>query len=517
MTRSRAPGNSAAPPSNALFAIEAVIATIYYVALTIVVVQGAHRLALTRLYSLRGEARTPQLVGDDVPTVTVQLPMYNERYVAARLIEAAAALDWPRDRMQVQILDDSTDDTRGIVDAAAERARAEGVVVEVVRREDRVGYKAGALEHGLASATGEFIAVFDADFVPPRDFLRRTVGAFADESVGMVQARWEHLNRDFSLLTRAQAVLLDGHFVVEQTARSQSGRFFNFNGTAGLWRRQAIVDAGGWDHDTLTEDLDLSYRAQLAGWRFEYLTDVTAPAEIPAEIHAFRSQQHRWAKGAAECCLKLARRVTKAPLPARVRFEALVHLTANFAYPLLIVLAVTMPLMARIRQHPGYEWATPLDLTLFSIGFGSVAAFYVAAQRRVGISLVRALAMVPVVLAVDIGLAVHKSRAVFEALVGHRTAFVRTPKMALVKRGQRWTSNAYLRGSLVAGLPELIIAAWCLSGAGAMLFGRYIDPWPLPFLLLFAGGFGYVGALSVAHAIPRLRSRPSSAPASLAP
>lgn len=443
--------------------------------------------------------------------------MYNERYVAARLIDAAAALDWPRDRFQIQILDDSTDDTRSVVDAAASRARAAGVDVEVVRRADRVGYKAGALAHGLATATGEFVAVFDADFVPPAGFLRETMGAFGDEGVGMVQARWEHLNRDFSLLTRAQAVLLDGHFVVEQTARSRAGHFFNFNGTAGIWRRQAIDDAGGWDHDTLTEDLDLSYRAQLAGWRFEYLTDVTAPAEIPAEIHALRSQQHRWAKGAAECCLKLARRVVVAPVSLRVRAEALVHLTANFAYPLLVVLAVTMPLMARIRQQPGFDWATPLDLTLFGVGFGSVAAFYVAAQRRVGLPVWRSLLMVPFVLALDIGLAVHKTRAVCEALVGHRTGFVRTPKMALVQRGQRWAANAYLRGSLVAGVPELVLAAWCLHGAGSMVLGSTVDPWPVPFLLLFAVGFGYVGTLSVAHGIPRLLTRPSPTRARLAP
>lgn len=493
---------------------ETILLAVYYTALTALVAFGAHRLALTVRFLRHGTRPAVPGRDDTLPSVTVQLPMYNERYVAERLIDAAAALDYPRDRLQVQVLDDSTDDTREVVDRAASRARERGVRVEVVRREGREGYKAGALEHGLGSADGELVAIFDADFVPPAGFLREMVAGFDAPEVGMVQARWDHLNREFSPLTRAQAVLLDGHFVVEQTARCATGRFFNFNGTAGVWRRAAIDDAGGWQHDTITEDLDLSYRAQLAGWRFRYLTDVSAPAELPAEVRGFRSQQHRWAKGSIECLRKLGPALLRSrQLPLPVRFEGLVHLTANLSYVLMLVVALTMPLAALARQGAGVGWFTALDVALLSLGTLSVVLFYTVSERWLGRSMGRTLLLIPFVIAVDIGLSLHKTRAVVEALVGYRTAFVRTPKLALTRSGTLPRSHAYLRSAWASGMGELVLAAWCVLGIILTLRGPHPSPWPIPFLALFAVGYATIGLTGIVQAFPR----PQRASAALGP
>ena len=275
-----------------------VLLGLYFAILITLSFYGSHRYLMIRLYKKyaagKSDPEPAERFGDeDLPHVTIQLPMFNERYVAQRLIDAVAQIDYPRDRLEIQVLDDSTDDTTELCAQVVAQKREEGLDIVLIHREDRTGYKAGALEEGMHVAKGEFIAVFDADFVPKKDFLRQTIDYFTDPGIGMVQARWEHINREYSLLTRAQAILLDGHFVLEHTARNRSGRFFNFNGTAGIWRKQAILDAGGWEHDTLTEDLDLSYRSQLAGWRFMFLRDVTAPSEIPVEMNAFKAQQHR--------------------------------------------------------------------------------------------------------------------------------------------------------------------------------------------------------------------------------
>ena len=362
------------------------------------------------------------------------------------------------------------------------------------------------MEHGLASAKGALVAVFDADFVPPPGFLRDTVGHFASPDVGMVQVRWGHLNRDSSLLTRAQAALLDGHFVVEQTARSRDGRFFNFNGTAGVWRRRAIEEAGGWEHDTITEDLDLSYRAQLAGWRFVYRTDIVAPAELPAELVGLRSQQHRWAKGSIECLRKLGRRILTADVPRRTRFEALVHLTANLSYPLLLVVALTMPLVSRIRQIQEPAFAVYADLVLLALGFGSLSAFYFVSQRRQGCGLVEALLCIPLIVGLDIGLCVHKSRAVCEALVGHRSAFIRTPKLALTRRDRVPILDPYVSRQLTAGLVEGVVGAWLCFGIAEVLAGPHPSMIALPFLVLFATGFAFVTAVAIRQAVPKAAS-----------
>ncbi|MFM2151832.1 MAG: hypothetical protein RL199_267, partial [Pseudomonadota bacterium] len=316
----------------------------YFAVLVVLSLYGSHRYYMSYLY-YRHKANLPMPAGrlQTLPRVTIQLPIFNEMYVCERLVDAVCAIEYPRELFEVQVLDDSTDETTSIAAAAVERWKKRGIDISYVHRTNRQGFKAGALQAGLAKAKGEFVAVFDADFVPGADFLRKTIHYFSDQNVGMVQVRWEHLNREFSLLTNAQAVFLDGHFVIEHTARNRSGRFFNFNGTAGIWRRQAIHDGGGWQHDTLTEDLDLSYRTQLAGWRFVYLPDVVSPAEVPVEMNAFKSQQARWAKGSIQTAKKLLPRILASDLPRSIKSEAFFHLTANICYPLMVVLSLLMP------------------------------------------------------------------------------------------------------------------------------------------------------------------------------
>ena len=324
----------------------------YYAVLGTLALFGIHRLVLLLVLRL---VRPPAEVGGSVaagaqeeaplPRVTVQLPIYNERYVAPRLVAAVLDFDYPTERLEIQILDDSTDDTGERIEAVLEGASKRGrplPAVRHLRRRGREGFKAGALAAGLSEARGELIAIFDADFVPGPDFLRRTAPAFADPGLGMVQARWDHMNRSDSLLTRAQAVLLDGHFLVEQEARYRSGCFFNFNGTAGVWRRRAIEEAGGWKFDTLTEDLDLSYRAQLAGWRFLLMTDLAVPADLPGRVNDFKSQQHRWARGTAQTMRKLLGRILRSPVRLRVKLAATAHLTSGFCYPLLVALGLLL-------------------------------------------------------------------------------------------------------------------------------------------------------------------------------
>src|SRR6266508_2050500 len=325
--------------------VETLTLAAYFFVLIVLAIYGWHRYYLVYLYMRnRDKEPKPGPALDPLPVVTIQLPLYNEMYVADRLIAAVCQIDYPRDLLEIQVLDDSTDETRSIAELATRRFAAQGVDIKFYHREDRLGYKAGALEAGLKTARGEFIAIFDADFIPKPDFLMRLIAHFRDPQIGMVQARWGHINQDYSLLTKIQSILLDAHFVLEHGARNRGGCFFNFNGTAGVWRREAIASAGGWQHDTLTEDLDLSYRAQLAGWRFVFLPDVVSPAEVPVEMNAFKSQQHRWAKGSIQTALKLLPRLFRSPLPWHVKREAFFHLTANVGYLFMIPLALLMPL-----------------------------------------------------------------------------------------------------------------------------------------------------------------------------
>ena len=471
------------------------IANAYLVALGFLAFYGVHRVSHLAHFRWRQGRTAPEAAGPDVPRVTVQLPLFNERTVAARLVRAAGELDWPADRLEIQVLDDSTDETRAIVDREVRELRERGVDAVVLRRTDRSGFKAGALDAGLRTAKGELVCVFDADFVPPTDFLRRLVGHFDDPRVGMVQARWEHLNREESSLTRAQSALLDGHFVIEHKVRHDQGLFFNFNGTAGIWRRAAIDDAGGWEHDTLTEDLDLSYRAQLAGWTFVYAPRIVAPAEVPPDIAAFKSQQHRWAKGSVQVLRKLGWRLLRADVPLRTKLEALAHLSGNVGYPVVLLLALLLPLSVSEQDRFG-GWA---HLVMFCLCTLSVILFYDRGQAAIGRTLLQRLRDVPAAMSLGIGMCVSQTRAVFAGLRSDPGTFVRTPK-----RGDATSSAtdpaptglATYRAAL-RGLPgvELLLALWfAWAVAQAVRLGHW---GVLPFLLLFLSGFAWVGLLSL--------------------
>lgn len=443
----------------------------YLAVVALLALHGIHRVVL--LWAVRH--RSPDPVAPallDRPFVTIQLPVYNERDVVERLVDAVAALRWPADKMEIQLLDDSTDDTARAATWAVARARKRGVVTEVVRRSGRVGFKAGALLHGLGLARGEYIAILDADFVPEPGFLEQTIPHVV-AGAGMVQVRWTHLNRLESPLTRAQAALLDGHFVVEQPARQAIGAWFNFNGTAGVWRRDAIERAGGWQHDTLTEDLDLSYRALLAGERFVYLCENPVPAEVPSGLPAFLAQQRRWARGSLQTARKLAWRILLAPVPVRVRAEALAHLTANLAWPLCVAVGAVLPLVVLTRGSAslGHTW---LDLPLVGFSLLSNAAFYRAGGAR--------WRDLPLVLALGIGIGPSQAGAAFEGLFAGRGEFVRTPKNG----GGPGSYDAVL-----SRLPvELVLATLNLSVAVWAATHGHLPA--IPFLLLFGAGYGWV-------------------------
>jgi cellulose synthase/poly-beta-1,6-N-acetylglucosamine synthase-like glycosyltransferase len=489
---------------------------LYYLILGVLALYGLHRLVLVSVWwRTRRRALPAPPPPSEWPWVTVQLPLYNELYVAERLIEAVCRLDYPRDRLEVQVLDDSTDETREVVAAAVERARARGLEVRHLHRAERAGYKAGALAAGLARAKGELVAVFDADFVPGPDFLRRTVPWFADPGLGMVQARWDHLNRRSSLLTRIQALLLDGHFRIEHAARNRGGCFFNFNGTAGVWRRRAIEDAGGWSADTLTEDLDLSYRAQLAGWRFLYLPELGVPSELPVDANGFKSQQHRWARGSVQTARKLLPRILRAPLPARVKLEAFVHLTNNLAYPLMVLLSLLVFPAMVLRRGGGLAEVLLVDLPLFLGATASVLVFYAASQAAGGgkgtPGAGRELRCLPALMGLGVGLSLSNARAALGGLFTRGGAFVRTPKYRIEDRAGsagpavEWRRLRYRAARsltfLLEGLFALYFAAVILL---AVRWGMWLS---VPFLALFLHGYAWMFALTLASGWTRRARR----------
>jgi cellulose synthase/poly-beta-1,6-N-acetylglucosamine synthase-like glycosyltransferase len=438
-----------------------------------------------------------------LPHVTVQLPLYNERYVAKRLIDAVAGFDYPRDRLEIQILDDSTDDTVEHVAELARCWRDRGWDVAHRHRTDRVGYKGGALREGLAVAKGELVAVFDADFIPPAEFLRETVPHFADPGLGMVQARWTHLNETYSPLTRAQAAALDGHFLIEHTVRNRNGAFINFNGTAGIWRRQAILDAGNWQDDTITEDLDLSYRAQLAGWKFLFLPRLECPAELPAEVNGLKGQQFRWAKGSVQTALKVLPRLLRTPLPWFTRFQATVHLTNHLVYPLLLLLGLcALPALWALDRFPEIGWTFRAATILVVASFGHPWLYFVS-QRARGKPRRDALAVIPLVVAGNMGIAINNTRALVEALAGRQSPFNRTPKYAILSRSDNWRGKVYHVPATAWPLAELSLAVYALiTMVYAFLFGHYLA---IPFMMLYLVGAGYVGAMSIRSAFDRVR------------
>ncbi len=468
----------------------------YFAVLLLLAVYGVHRLVIVALYR-HSRSRAPSDPGppDVWPGVTVQLPLFNERYVAERLLEAAAAMDYPRERLQIQVLDDSTDETREIVAAKVAALRRRGFDIRHLHRADRVGFKAGALADGLKSARGEFICVFDADFIPPSDMLRRVLPHFDADDIGMVQARWGHVNRDYSLLSSAQALQLDAHFVVEHAARNRSGRFFNFNGTAGVWRRTAIEDAGNWQHDTLTEDLDLSYRAQVRGWRFVYLNEVEAPAELPVQVSGLKSQRHRWTKGAVQTARKLLGEIWASPAPLRVKVEATFHLTANINYPLNLALAALIFPAMMIRMRTGFGGFLLFDVPVFLCGTLSVYVYYVLSQRELGRLDARVVRSLVGLVLMDTGLAVNNTVAVFEGFRRDPGEFVRTPKFSLRHAGEGWAGKLY-RGR-EGWLCWLEVAIGVYFSA-TVLIAIQRGMWPaIPFLILYQLGYLYIGGLSL--------------------
>ncbi len=483
---------------------EIVVLGSYFMTLVILAVFGLHRYVMVYLYFRHKDRRAlPAPLPERLPRVTVQLPLYNEMYVVDRLLDSVTKIRYPRHLLEIQVLDDSTDETTTIAAAAVERYRDQGFDIHYLHRDDRTGFKAGALEAGLETAKGEFVLIFDADFVAPADILERTLGHFHAPEVGMVQVRWGHVNREYSLLTQVQSVLLDGHFILEHGGRNRAGRFFNFNGTAGVWRRAAIADAGGWQHDTLTEDLDLSYRAQMKGWRFVFVQDVVSPAEIPVEMNAFKSQQHRWAKGSVQTCMKLLPSILAAKLPLAVKIEAAFHLTANFAYPLMVVLSVLMFPAMVIRYNMGWYEMMIVDVPLFLGATMSVCSFYLMSQREIfGEGWKSRIKYLPAVLAVGIGLSVNNTKAVLEALLGHESEFTRTPKYRVEGASDEWKQKRY-RGTL-SFLPfvELLLGLYFTAMAGyAFVNGIYGT---LPFILIFQFGFLYAATLSLFQNVGKL-------------
>lgn len=459
---------------------------------------GVHRIKVIYLY-WKHRSDAPQVTREftDLPIITVQLPIFNELHVVERLLNAVTALDYPRDRLHIQVLDDSTDETAAFTEQLCQQLSAKGHDIEFRHRTNRLGFKAGALDEAMHSAKGEFIAIFDADFVPAPDLLRKQIHYFTDEKVGLVQARWGHINRDFSLLTKLQAMFLDGHLVLEQTARSRHGEFLNFNGTAGIWRKKVIHESGGWQHDTLTEDLDLSYRAQLRGWKFIYLTDVVVPAELPPDMDSFKSQQHRWTKGSIQVCKKIFKDVWESDEPLAIKLEATAHLGANFAY-LLTLCTLVLMYPANFMFENSWVKAVLVDIPVFFFASLSVIVFYLTAQgaQRQG-GWLKSIPYLPMLLGLGIGMSINNGKAVIEALLGQESEFVRTPKYGVETQAQiKSQRKKYSAGKSVVLWIEVGLA---LLFGGMIIMAALRGQWAsLPFLGLFFFGFAYVSGASLA-------------------
>ncbi len=472
----------------------------YFISLLILFAFGSHGFVMVfHYFKHRDKNDDDTLSLTEFPKVTVQLPVYNEMYVVRRLIEASCAIKYPADRLEIQVLDDSTDETVELVGKIVDEMKGHGHNIHHVRRSSRKGFKAGALKEGLEHATGEFVAIFDADFVPREEFLLKTIPYFlADAKIGMVQTRWEHLNGEYSLLTRTQAMALDGHFVIEQTVRNKAGFFINFNGTGGVWRKACIVDAGNWHSDTLTEDLDLSYRAQLRGWKFKFLKNVTSPAELPSEINALKTQQFRWTKGAIETARKMLPAVWKSDLPFKIKWHSTLHLTNNIVFPFILIAGIlNIPLMF-IKHAGGYEAYFEL-MSVFVFAFISSFLFYMYSQKDVYPDWRRRLFLFPLFMAGSMGFAVNNSKAVIEGLFKRKSDFVRTPKYSIKEKNDSWSDKKYVPVTFSwTVLVEIALALYCLFGVVSSLY--YLEIAAVPFQLLFFMGFGFVSYLSIQQA-----------------
>lgn len=477
------------------------VITLYFTLLGLMAILGLYRLRMVyhfwRYKDIKPHPKR-QFAEAELPRITVQLPLFNELYVVERLLEAVTKLDYPRHLLEIQVCDDSTDETIIIAEAAVAKYKAAGHDIYYLHRTDRTGFKAGALEHAMKQASGELLAIFDADFLPKPDCLRKMVDYFSDEQVGMVQMRWSHINADYSLLTRIQEIMLDGHFVVEQTSRNRTGAFFNFNGTAGMWRKQAIEWSGGWQHDTLTEDTDLSFRAQLMGWRYVYLLDDDVPAELPVEINAFKAQQRRWAKGLVQVGLKLIPRIWKHPkLSKAQKIELVFRLNGNLAAPLMILLSLLHIPVLIARFNQGLFHMLLLDAPLMLLSTASVAAFYGSAILYLHPDKKRRLWLLPIVMGMGIGLVFSNTRAVLEALLRIKSSFVRTPKYAVKQSKESWLTQASKYQRKHGWLPylELFFALYFVAAIAYAIRSEIYGT--IPFLMIFLVGYGYMGLMSL--------------------
>ncbi|MBO0950183.1 cellulose synthase family protein [Fibrella forsythiae] len=496
--------------------MEQAILALYALSLLLLFVYNLGQLSLIVIYLRSGRQQQAEVVAPHsaawsaLPAVTVQLPLYNERYVVERLIDAVAALNYPAEKLEIQVLDDSMDDSIELSAKKVAYYRQLGLNIQLVRRPERVGYKAGALAYGLDRATGEFVAIFDADFVPDPDFLLKTIPHFVNPAVGIVQTRWTHLNEDYSLLTQLQAFGLNAHFFIEQGGRNAADFFMNFNGTAGVWRKAAIYDAGGWSSDTLTEDLDLSYRAQLKGWKFVYREDIGSPAELPVAMAALKSQQYRWMKGAAECARRLMMGVLRSPnVPVVNKIHAFFHLFSSSTFLLVFVLAfLSVPVLYIHNLHP--EWATVYYLiNFFQVNLIILLLFYGIPFWR---SNTQNRFLFPwyflAYSSLMMGLSLHNAIAVVEGYIGRKTPFVRTPKFNVQKKSDSWRTNVYM----AAGFPWLTLleGGMLLYFIGGITLGVYLHDYRMLFFhCMLTVGFGMVFVYSLLHTV-RLSAGPRS-------
>lgn len=489
------------------FSIFSFFTITYYLILSILFFYGLHRYYIGYLYyKYKNQPPLSKTLDEtSLPIVLIQLPVYNERFVVKRLIQNICKIDYPKHLLYIQVLDDSTDDSHLIAQHCVQEAQSQGFFIDYIHRDHRIGFKAGALDAGMKLCPqADFIAIFDADFIPNPLFLRQMLPYFIHDHIGMVQSRWSHLNRDYSLLTQVQAILLDGHFMIEHTARHRSGRFFNFNGTAGIWRQHCIIEAGGWQHDTLTEDLDLSYRAQLKDWSFVFVNDILSPAELPIEMNAFKNQQHRWAKGSIQVARKLLPQILAGTSPLKIKCEAFFHLSANLAYLCMFVLLLIWPQMIIHNLHLSWfdHFLIPyLDFGIWCGACFSVLVFYAISQREVNSDqFYKRIKFLPAVIAVGIGLTLNNSKATLEALVGHVSAFVRTPKWALSSQDAMTHTrfNLFYRGhkGVLPYLEGIFALYYLYTIYYCILWQRWFH---LPLLSLFFWGFMYVSYLSIAQ------------------
>ncbi len=474
----------------------------YFVALLILFVFGLHGFVMLfyhRKYKEVKHEPKPDFKCDAI--VTIQLPLYNELYVVERLIDTICKIDYPKDKFEIQVLDDSTDETVSIAARVVEEKRKEGIDITHIHRKNRDGFKAGALKEGLKIAKGEYIAIFDADFIPKKDFLKKTLSFFTNENVGMVQTRWEHLNGDSSILTKAQSLALDGHFVIEQSVRNKAGFFINFNGTGGVWRKECIENSGNWHADTLTEDLDLSYRAQLNGWKFIFLKDFTSPAELPSEINALKTQQFRWTKGAIETAKKILPQLWRSKVPLRIKLQGTFHLTNNFVFPFILLAAILNVPLVFVKNSGSHELYFAV-MSVFVLAFISSFMFYLYSQKDIHSDWRKRIVLFPLFMAGSMGFAINNSRAVFEGLMNRKSEFVRTPKFKLVGEDGSWMDKKYLNNKLgLAVIVEMIMAVYCFIGVASSIY--FLEIAVLPFQLLFFIGFSYVSITSIRHSFAK--------------